>query len=179
MLGLIMYSRSGFGRGYVGHNGLIMRATLHNTYVPVMIDPETGEPWRDPLTGFAKRQPYPEGGEMLVRMVDPTAFAGYYRSEKETNKKLIRDVFQKGDLYYRTGDALRRTDDGFWQFLDRLGDTFRWKGENVSTAEVGEVLGRHPAITEGQLEPQTLEPFLKTFLLTDYSECVRCASSPP
>ena len=162
MLALVIYSRSGFGQGYVGHHGFILRAALHNTFVPVMIDPETGDPWRDPTTGFVKRQPYSEGGEIIVQMADPTAFAGYYRSEKETNKKLVRDVFKKGDLFYRTGDALRRTDDGFWQFLDRLGDTFRWKGENVSTAEVGEVFGGYPGITEGRLRlaPATVDTTL-------------------
>lgn len=59
-----------------------------------------------------------------------------------------RDVFRKGDLFYRTGDALRRTPDGRWYFMDRLGDTFRWKSENVSTAEVAEALGRHHGVHE-------------------------------
>ncbi|KAH8165167.1 hypothetical protein CIB48_g3097 [Xylaria polymorpha] len=73
---------------------------------------------------------------------------GYYGNEDATAKKYVRDVFRKGDCYYRTGDALRRDADGRWFFLDRLGDTFRWKGENVSTAEVSEVLGRYPGVSE-------------------------------
>ena len=62
-----------------------------------------------------------------------------------------RNVFKKGDLFYRTGDALRRDADGLWFFMDRLGDTFRWKSENVSTAEVSEVLGNYPGIVEANV----------------------------
>lgn len=54
-------------------------------------------------------------------------------------------------MWYRTGDALRRTKDGRWYFMDRLGDTFRWKGENVSTAEVSEVVGKFPGIVEANV----------------------------
>ena len=60
-------------------------------------------------------------------------------------------MFTKGDLYYRSGDALRRSPDGHWYFLDRLGDTFRWKSENVSTAEVAETLGHFPGIHEANV----------------------------
>ena len=94
---------------------------LQNFYVPIKIDPDTGDVWRDPQTGLAKRQTYNEGGELLVKLADPTAFPGYFRSKKDTDKKILRDVLEKGDIFYRTGDALKRTDDGLWQFLDRLG----------------------------------------------------------
>lgn len=100
-----------------------MRRRLHNVYIPVLLDPDTGDLWRDPATGFAKRQPYTEGGEILVQVPDRSAFPGYYKAEKETRKRFVTDVFRKGDIYYRTGDALRRTDDGLWYFLDRLGIT--------------------------------------------------------
>ena len=129
-----------------------MRALYHNVWIPVVIDHETGDIARDPVTGFATRSPYSVGGEIIVKMPDndTSAFAGYYKNPSATSKKFVRDVFVKGDLYYRTGDALRR-DDGRWYFLDRLGDTFRWKSENVSTAEVAAVLGTFPGIVEANV----------------------------
>jgi acyl-CoA synthetase (AMP-forming)/AMP-acid ligase II len=121
---------------------------LHNKYVPVAIDADTNDVVRDPKTGFAIRQPYSTGGEMLVNVPSEEIFAGYYGNDSATQKKYERNVFRKGDLYYRTGDALRRLDDGRWYFVDRLGDTFRWKSENVSTNEVGNVLGSFPGVVE-------------------------------
>lgn len=122
-----------------------------NTYVPVEINAETNEIVRDAKTGFAKRKPYEEGGEILVQLPHESAFVGYYNNPSATEKKFERNVFRKGDLFYRTGDALRRTSDGRWFFLDRLGDTFRWKSENVSTAEVSEVLGHFPGVVEANV----------------------------
>ena len=98
-----------------------MRLVMRNTFVPVAIDHETHEILRDPKTGFAKRRSYNEGGESLVKLSDESLFAGYLNNPEATKKKFDRDVFENGDLYYRTGDALRRTDDGRWYFMDRLG----------------------------------------------------------
>lgn len=151
MFSLLNYDRGDFLAACVGHHGLLLRTLLHKTYVPVLIDHETGDIWRDPKTGFAKRTPYAEGGEMLVAVPNKQAFQGYWRSQTATDKKFATDVFKRGDLYYRSGDALRRDSDGKWYFLDRLGDTFRWKSENVSTAEVAEVLGTYTGIAEANV----------------------------
>lgn len=148
VLGMVVHSKGDFTATSVGHHGAIIRKALENVYVPVAVDPETGDLLRDPDTGFVKRNSYNEGGEILVGVPGTEAFAGYHNNPSATEKKFVRDVFKKGDLYYRSGDALRRDDDGRWYFLDRLGDTFRWKSENVSTAEVAEVLGKFPAIGE-------------------------------
>lgn len=135
----------------VGHHGLILRRITQGTHVPVLIDSATGDIARDHRTGFAYRQSYEDGGEMLVKVPSEDVFPGYLNNPEATQKKFARNVLEKGDLYYRTGDALRRDAEGRWFFLDRLGDTFRWKGENVSTAEVSQVLGRFPGIVEANV----------------------------
>ena len=63
-----------------------------------------------------------------------------YGDEEATKKKILRDVFSEGDLYFRTGDLMKRDAQGYFYFIDRVGDTFRWKSENVSTNEVGEII---------------------------------------
>lgn len=150
------YVKGPFLRDACGHHGLILRKAFYNTYIPVQIDYETREIYRDPKTAFAQRTSYEEGGEIIIRMKARKEFKGYWRKEEATNKKFVTHVFQKEDLFYRTGDALRRDQDGRWSFLDRLGDAFRWKWENVSTAEVAEVLGRYPGISEANVYGVTL-----------------------
>ncbi|OJJ43869.1 hypothetical protein ASPZODRAFT_145805 [Penicilliopsis zonata CBS 506.65] len=151
MFGLFNFNQGPYLAGCVGHHGLLLRTLLHKTYVPVAIDPATGDVQRDAVTGFATRVPYATGGEILVALPHETAFQGYWGNAVATERKLLRDVFRHGDVYYRTGDALRRAPDGRWFFLDRLGDTFRWKSENVSTAEVSAVLGHYPGVIEANV----------------------------
>lgn len=151
VFGLVNYCRGDYLATCVGHQGAIIRWENRNKIVPVLVDQVSGAIARNPKTGFAKRQPYEKGGEIIVAVTDTKEFAGYYNNPSATQKKFERDVFKKGDLWYRTGDALRRTSDGRWFFMDRLGDTFRWKGENVSTAEVAEVLGQYPGVVEANV----------------------------
>ncbi|KAJ5833057.1 acetyl-CoA synthetase-like protein [Penicillium riverlandense] len=132
----------------VGYQGAIRRFLSRNSYTPVKTNIETGELWRDPRTGFARSLPWDVGGEILVRCKTEDDFVGYYLNTEASNKQFERNVFKRGDLYYRTGDALRRTQDGRWFFLDRMGDTYRWMSENVSTAEVAQVLGQFPGVVE-------------------------------
>ena len=83
-----------------------------------------------------------EAGEAIGR-IDPNdarfRFDGY-GSEEDTQRKILRDVFEPGDAWFRTGDLLSRDKLGYFYFVDRVGDTFRWKSENVSTGEVAEAL---------------------------------------
>ena len=63
-----------------------------------------------------------------------------YTNEEASERKILRDVFERGDSWFRTGDLMRRDEDGYFYFVDRIGDTFRWKGENVATSEVAEAI---------------------------------------
>jgi acyl-CoA synthetase (AMP-forming)/AMP-acid ligase II len=121
MLSLDNPARGDFRAHCVGHHGLLLRNRFHDVYIPVAIDPDSGDIAKNPKTGFATRVPYEVGGEILVAQPSPYAapFVGYYGNQEATEKKFVKDVFKKGDLYYRTGDALRRDSHGRWFFLDR------------------------------------------------------------
>lgn len=93
--------------------------------------------------GFCVRAGAGESGEVLGRIGEDTRtrFEGY-TSEDDTDRKILRDVFEPGDMWFRTGDLMYRDADGYVYFVDRIGDTFRWKGENVATCEVGEAMSK-------------------------------------
>lgn len=148
---LVNFARGDHLAAAVGHHGFIVRRMTRDTHIPVLIDTVTGDIARDHQTGFAYRQPYETGGEIIVAVPTEAVFSGYLNNPEATEKKFVRNVFRKGDLYFRTGDALKRDADGRWYFMDRLGDTYRWKGENVSTAEVSEVLGKYPGVVEANV----------------------------
>lgn len=97
--------------------------------------------------GFCIRTDPSEPGEVIGKIGDDTRtrFEGY-SDKAASEKKILRDVFEKGDMWFRTGDLLSKDEHGYIFFHDRIGDTFRWKGENVSTNEVAEFVGRAPGI---------------------------------
>jgi fatty-acyl-CoA synthase len=74
-------------------------------------------------------------------------FSGY-ADKAASEKKILTDVFQRGDRWFRTGDLMRQDSEGYFYFIDRIGDTFRWKAENVSTAEVEQRLAEAPGVKE-------------------------------
>lgn len=152
--GSLNISSNDFAAGAVGRNGLIGNIILGRGSAIVDVDLETQEPWRDPKTGLCKNVPRGDPGELLfaIDAADPAeTFQGYFQNSKATEGKILRDVLKKGDAYFRTGDMVRWDKDGRWFFSDRLGDTFRWKSENVSTNEVAEVLGSHPDVHEANV----------------------------
>lgn len=120
-------------------------------YRLVRIDANSLELARD-ANGFARECDADEPGELLLRL-KPTKqkpngdYLGYL-GEAAGRERVVRDVFRAGDLYCRTGDLLRRNAAGEYFFVDRLGDTFRFKGENVSTREVEELLSRAPGVQQ-------------------------------
>lgn len=156
MLGFSNANRGAFTARALGLHGALLRWVLRDSLVAAAVDPETGDLQRDPSTGLARQVDLAGGGEVLVRIEPGSAvpgrdFRGYWNDETATRRKVARDVFCAGDCYYRTGDALRRDADGRWFFCDRLGDTFRWKGENVSTTEVADALGEFPGIVDANV----------------------------
>jgi fatty-acyl-CoA synthase len=90
-----------------------------------------------------------EPGELLGRISrrGPMPYDGY-TDARASEAKVVRNAFRRRDAYFRTGDILRCDRDGYYYFVDRVGDTFRWKGENVATQEVAEVLNDAPGVSE-------------------------------
>ena len=117
----------------------------------VTFDVERGEPLRNPQGHCIRCQPG-EVGEAIGKILKAGANLGGhfegYTSQADSEKKVLRDVFETGDAWFRTGDLMRKDDNGYFHFVDRIGDTFRWKGENVSTSEVAEVFTAFPGISE-------------------------------
>jgi citronellyl-CoA synthetase len=109
-------------------------------------DHDSGAPIRD-AKGFMRKVAKGEQGLLLAKIDDKAPLDGYTDPQK-TEKVVLHDVFEKGDRYFNTGDLLRNIGFGHAQFVDRLGDTYRWKGENVSTTEVENILLQHPNISE-------------------------------
>ncbi|KAF9201969.1 hypothetical protein BGZ49_007842 [Haplosporangium sp. Z 27] len=125
------------GAGAVGFRGPVVRLRI------VKVDLDTEELIKDE-NGYCIECTPGETGELITladNKTSQTRFVGYYNQPKMSNAKLIQNAFVQGDQYMRTGDLFYRTKDHFYYFADRAGDTFRWKGENVSTAEVADTLG--------------------------------------
>lgn len=147
-------SSNDFAAGSIGRNGAFSEMILGGGLAIVEVDQESQQPWRDPQTGLCKKMARGDPGELLFAIdpEDPAGkFQGYFKNSKATEGKIMRDILRKGDAYFRTGDMVRWDRDGRWYFSDRLGDTFRWKSENVSTSEVGEVVGSHPSVHEANV----------------------------
>jgi citronellyl-CoA synthetase len=112
----------------------------------VAYDHDSGAPIRQ-ANGLMRKVAKGEQGLLLAKIDDKAPLDGYTDPQK-TAKVVLQDVFEKGDRYFNTGDLLRNIGFGHAQFVDRLGDTYRWKGENVSTTEVENILLQHPLISE-------------------------------
>ena len=107
---------------------------------------ESGDPVRD-KEGRVRKVRNGEPGLLLSKVSSFQPFDGY-TDEKESEKKLVRDAFKEGDVWFNTGDLMRSQGFGHAAFTDRLGDTFRWKGENVATTEVEAAVSQDPQVEE-------------------------------
>ena len=105
-------------------------------------------PCRHPKTGFCVRAKAGETGECIGKVTNIDMLTRYLNNESATEAKLIRDVFEKGDMYQRTGDLLGFDADGWVHFVDRIGDTYRWKGENVAAGEVRDHVATLPGVVD-------------------------------
>ncbi|XP_072310141.1 long-chain fatty acid transport protein 6 [Eucyclogobius newberryi] len=124
--------------GTVGRSNFIYKLLFK--YDLVKYDMIQDEPEKN-VHGFCKRVKHGETGLLLSKVSALSPFFGYAGSKQLTEKKIMRNVFVKGDSYVNTGDLMVEDQEGFICFRDRVGDTFRWKGENVATTEVTEILG--------------------------------------
>ncbi|MDA0788162.1 MAG: long-chain-acyl-CoA synthetase [Proteobacteria bacterium] len=105
----------------------------------------------------------PDGtpGLLLIEVTEKSKFDGYTEQDA-TNAKIVENAFMPSDMYFNSGDLMRTVDVGFawgrthYQFVDRIGDTFRWKSENVSTNEVAEIINQHPDIAFSNVYGVTL-----------------------
>ena len=95
-----------------------------------------------------------EAGEVIGLIPNEDKFSGKfegYTDKEATEKKILKDVFEKGDQWFSSGDLLKRDKDGYYFFVDRIGDTFRWKSENVATSEVSEAISTFVGVKEANV----------------------------
>ena len=141
--------------GKQGAVGRVPWFVAHRFLIAVVrFDVEHQQPVRN-ADGFCERCPPNELGEVIGRIVnDPSRpgnrFEGYASANQNENK-ILQNVFEKGDAWFRTGDLMRKDERGYFYFVDRVGDTFRWKGENVSTSEVADALNNSPGIQDANV----------------------------
>uniref|UniRef100_A0A673CKQ6 long-chain-fatty-acid--CoA ligase n=1 Tax=Sphaeramia orbicularis TaxID=375764 RepID=A0A673CKQ6_9TELE len=139
---------------YTDEVGAIGRASYFNKlsmpFELLRYDPKAYEPVRTDSGRCIKAQ-IGEPGILVAPLTAVNQFLGYAGNKVQSEKKLLRDVFKTGDVYFNTGDLLLHDHRDFLYFRDRIGDTFRWKGENVSTTEVSDVLGSLSFIQEANV----------------------------
>ena len=123
--------------------GMIGRNII-DVHALAKVNPETNEFYKDDQ-GFYIECKSGEIGMSLMKIVDIDTFYKYSEQDK-TNQRVIRNVFEKGDAFFLTGDILKLHDDLWLSFMDRIGDTFRFKGENVATQEVENIINTFSSI---------------------------------
>ncbi|CAJ1056459.1 very long-chain acyl-CoA synthetase-like [Xyrichtys novacula] len=138
---------------YSGKMGSVGRDTfLHRRlfrYALIKYDIDEDKPVRD-SSGFCTEVAPGEPGLLVTEITLRTPFTGYAGDVKQTEKKRLHNVFKTGDMFFNTGDLLR-VENNFFYFQDRVGDTFRWKGENVATTEVADVITMVDCIKEANV----------------------------
>ena len=143
--------------GSIGH----IPAYLAHRFAPALVafDVARGEPMRN-AEGFCIRCSADQVGEAIGKLVDDPLNVGSrfegYTNQDASEKKILRNVFVPGDAWVRTGDLMRKDAQGYFYFVDRIGDTFRWKGENVATLEVAEAICAFPGVKHANVYGVTI-----------------------
>jgi len=116
---------------------------------------DNGERPQRGADGFCQKCEAGEVGEVVSRILISPLKPGQrfdgYSDRSQTEKKILRDAFEPGDMWFRSGDLMRHDARGNFFFVDRLGDTFRWKGENVATSEVAELIHTFDSVREANV----------------------------
>ncbi|XP_059403292.1 long-chain fatty acid transport protein 2 isoform X1 [Carassius carassius] len=139
---------------YAGKTGAVGRVSfLHKKLFPyalIQYDTEHDEPVRN-SRGLCVEVPKGQTGLLVSKITEIAPFVGYAQNEQQTEKKRLRDVLKHGDVYFNSGDLLKIDHDNFIYFQDRVGDTFRWKGENVATTEVSDIINMLDFVEEANV----------------------------
>ena len=130
--------------GRPGMVGRYMRGSL-----VIKCDLETGEPMRN-SEGYCESVDVGETGLFISKLSKLATFEGYL-DKQASNKKIMTDVFEDGDSWFNSGDLLTRHENNWLSFADRVGDTYRWKSENVSTMEVAAIINKYPEVLDSNV----------------------------
>ncbi|XP_040200804.1 long-chain fatty acid transport protein 6 [Rana temporaria] len=134
--------------GAVGRTGFFYKLAF--PFELIKYDIQKDEPIKN-KHGWCERVKKGDAGLLLSKVNHTNPFFGYAGNKKHTTKKLMCDVFKKGDVYFNSGDLMMQDYNNFLYFRDRIGDTFRWKGENVATTEVSDIIGMLDFIQEANV----------------------------
>ncbi|XP_048112540.1 long-chain fatty acid transport protein 2 [Alosa pseudoharengus] len=152
-----LYAATEGNVGFINYTtkvGVVGRVNfLHKRIFPyslIKFDADKEEPVRN-AEGLCVKAAKGETGLLVGRITKHSPFVGYAGNKQQTEKKRLQDVFVKGDLYFNSGDLLKIDHHNFVYFQDRVGDTFRWKGENVATTEVADILSTVDCIDEANV----------------------------
>ncbi|KAH3672395.1 hypothetical protein WICMUC_004231 [Wickerhamomyces mucosus] len=146
-IALTSFQTGDIGIGSCRKYGTIISQILSYQQAIIRMDPDDSSQVYRNAKGLCEVTKPGEQGELIMNLFfakkPERAFQGYKNNTKETNSKILRNVFRKGDAWFRSGDLLKKDESDHWYFVDRMGDTFRWKSENVSTNEVELILSNN------------------------------------
>lgn len=147
------------GAGKVGFVGTLRKRMLEKDQFIVKFDYDCEMPLRDKKTGFCTLAKRGEAGEGIARIHSMDTYTNYHNNPSATEQKILRDVFEKGDAFQRSGDLLMLESGGWVKFVDRIGDTYRWNGENVSAGEVRGIISELEGIKDVVVAGRRLDKY--------------------